>query len=646
MKFSLDGLKNANWKQLAADHAEKVGLVLAVLIAAVLMYGAEWSTYQAKEPGAVRTEVRDKEDLLGKSVLTAARLEQDVPDFDVLLAADEVRKPLEREQIAWPKPMTAPLYPLEQPGGEPTWLPVEDLRTDYLALPVRLIPAADPDAAGVGDPALDPADPPAGGDFQIDGGGADLFNFGGGSPFADDDDEGGGGPTAFGGDDDEEGGFGGAVPSDARGRGVKMVAIRGVFPYRKQVQAMAAAMNVPFAEAEAQLLILGMEIQRQRASAGPNPWGGEWEPVDRDAAQALLDEDLYGATGQSVEVVSPALTDQSTVMPLPTAAYGDWGKRPEATHPRLKEFDLSSEDPALREKIEAMIRDRAEVIQQQDAAVGPEKEVFGAGRSRRAAVDQLARDAEAAAAENDPVADVLRRMTAADVLLLTRFFDVAVEPGQAYRYRIRLKVKNPNFGLGPADVSDPAALEGETRFTPWSDPSAPVVIPPDELAYLTTIYAHGGGRLPEARLEVTEYSREYGTLVSKDTRVDAGDLLVFEERNTRILDPFKQEKDEKATYPFVTDHVVIGVDALPNDAEAYHPDLNLGNRKLPPGRVLMLLDTGVVREIDAGLEPQRQAVAGSVQREWDGLSPQLKDRNAPEPEDDDDDRGFRFGGED
>ncbi len=236
----------------------------------------------------------------------------------------------------------------------------------------------------------------------------------------------------------------------------------------------------------------------------------------------------------------------------------------------------------------------------------------------------------------------IKKMNAADVLLLTRFFDVAVEPGQAYRYRMRVKITNPNFGLGAADVSDPAALEGETRFTPWSDPSEVVAVPPDEAAFLTTMYGKGTESLPEARLEVTEYSREFATLVRQDTRVEAGDLLVFEERNTYVLDPFKKEKDEKATYAFVTDHVVIGVDALPDDAAEFHPDLNLGNRKLPAGRVLLLLDTGAVIEIDAGLERQRQGVARSVQRERDGLGPQMKDKNA-EPPPTEDEEGFGRG---
>ena len=190
-------------------------------------------------------------------------------------------------------------------------------------------------------------------------------------------------------------------------------------------------------------------------------------------------------------------------------------------------------------------------------------------------------------------------------------------------------------------MADASALEGETRFTPWSDPSKVVAIPPDELSYLTTMYANAPDALPDARLEVTEYSREYGTLVQKDVRMNAGDLLVFQERNTWTLDPFKREQNKKADYPFVTEHLVIGVDSLPSDASDLHPDLNLRNRKLPAGRVLLLLDTGAVREIDAGQEQERRAIADTVQRQRDSLADLLRDVNEKPPENE---YGDEFGG--
>ncbi|NNJ27762.1 hypothetical protein [Alienimonas chondri] len=667
MKFSLDGLKKANWKQFAVDHGEKVGLIVAVLVAGVLLFSGMKGTYTAKNPTNMLAEVDQQERALKQSVWTAERRAEDLPDFDVRKEANRVMEKLEPDAIMWPKPIDNPIYPTDAPGGEPTWQPVESLIADYVALPVRL---TDKNTA-LGTDEIDPEDPDAEdpdepGDFDIftggGGGGQGMFDLGGSSPFEDGNTspfDGGNTPnfgsedgrgmsgefdgsspfnTPMGGGYGEESGFGAPVAeSNARGKGVKMIAIRGVFPFRRQVQELASSLNISFSEAKAQLEFLDMEIERQRAAPGPNPWTEDWEPVDREAAEALLADDYFGSTGQSIEVVSPALTDPSITMPLPTLGYGNWMNRAVATHPRIKEFDISSESPELRERILEMLREEAAVEEEQNAAAGPQRRTFGPDRAAqrgfgydaRAAAQRVIDAADAEDGEDDPVVARIRKMTADEVLLLARFFDVAVEPGQAYRYRMRLKVVNPNFGLGPADVSDPAALVGETRMTPWSDPSPVASVPPDEYTYLTSMVSKPSDQLPEARLEVTEYSREYGTLVAQDTKVIAGDLLVFEERNTYTLDPFKMEKDEKADYPFITDHVVIGVDALPDGAAALHPDLNLGNRKLPPGRVLLLLDTGAVQEIDSGQELLRRSVASSVQKERDGLGPQLTDVNAP-----------------
>ena len=651
MKFSLDGLKNTNWKALLADHGEKIGLAVAVLVAAAVLFTGRWGRYVEKVPAQVLNDVDVQEKALRRSVWTVEQKTADLPDFNVKEEAQRVKQKLSADEIMLSVPLTGPIHPLQEPGSEPTWLKIEDLRADYVALPVKLVPLEDLEALESGLP-VEPEEDEIPGDFKVggdQGGAASFFGEGFGGDYGSDpayDEESMYEESMYEEEGDmygEEGMEGYApVESNARGKGVKMVAVRGVFPFHRQIKELATSLNLSFAEAKPRLEFLNIEIQRQRAAPGPNPWTEDWEFVDREAAEELLAEDATISTGQAFEVVSPSLTDPSLTMPLLTRAFGSWAEKPEATHPRLKEFDLDKESPELRRKIEELLRQQTVEQEEIERAAGPQRTTFGPKRRAASGYDEYGYDPRAAAAaviakadadqeDDDPVTAVIRRMTAADILLLTRFFDIAVEPGQAYRYRMRLEVANPNFGLSEADVSDPSALEGETRKTTWSDPSNVAVIPPDEFAFLTTVYPKPQDMLPEARLEVTEFSREYGTLVAKDTRVDAGDLLAFEERNTYTMDPFKLVKDEKATYPFVTDYVVIGVDALPDDAAALHPDLNLGNRKLPPGRALLLMDTGVVREIDAGLESARRKIAASVKAMQDGLGPQLTDKNAPPP---------------
>jgi hypothetical protein len=67
---------------------------------------------------------------------------------------------------------------------------------------------------------------------------------------------------------------------------------------------------------------------------------------------------------------------------------------------------------------------------------------------------------------------------------LLRFFDVdaAAHPGWSYQYRIRVKMKNPNFGQKTA-VSRPADAKVEVLYGPWVELKDVVTIPPETFLY-------------------------------------------------------------------------------------------------------------------------------------------------------------------
>ena len=666
MKFSLDAVKGMDWKQFAIDHGEKIGLGAAALAVAAMLFFGRWTPYTATNPAGIENDVARQARLLSESTLKPDRLKTDAPDFDVASRARAVLQDLSVDQASWVQSVSAPLYPLEAPNGEPTWLPVESLVADAVTLPIRLTDEGAVTVAGAAVDGTDPADAAA--DDAPD---SDFFipGAGGGGAFGPGDmagSDGGYGPSSpgfgdrggFGGDSGDSGsyvpsgpgsggyggessdefgsGYGGApaATSNARGKGVKMVAVRGVFPYRRQVQELAKALGVPYAEAKTRLEFLDLEVQRQRAAPGPNPWVEDWEPVDRAAAEALLAEDYSASQGRSPEVVSLAVTDPSITFPLFTRAFGLWDGKDEATHDRIRDFNIGKEDQELERRARARLEELAGEAQQEEAQRGgaQKRSFLGSALDIRGAAAGVAEDSPPAGEAEDPLMAEIRRLSAADVLLLTRFFDVAVEPGQAYRYRMRLVVANPNFGLGEADVSDAAALEGETRRTAWSDPSGVAVVPLDEYVFLASAKAGPAGEPPQAELSVTQFSRQYGTTVSEDVpRVKPGDLLVYEDRKAYVLDPFKMEKDERAPYVFDTDHVVLGVTALPDGAAELHPDLKLGDRSVPNGRAMLLLSTGAVSEVDAGLTPVRDRVLAQVTLLREKLGSQLKDKNAAPP---------------
>ena len=59
---------------------------------------------------------------------------------------------------------------------------------------------------------------------------------------------------------------------------------------------------------------------------------------------------------------------------------------------------------------------------------------------------------------------------------LFRFIDESVDPGKAYRYRVKVELPNPNYGLDPRMLADPKAAVNELLST-VSEPSAPVTLP-------------------------------------------------------------------------------------------------------------------------------------------------------------------------
>ena len=77
-------------------------------------------------------------------------------------------------------------------------------------------------------------------------------------------------------------------------------------------------------------------------------------------------------------------------------------------------------------------------------------------------------------------------MSTANEALLFRYFDFTVEPGKQYRYRVKLWLTNPNFGVDDSQLTDEALqlrkelsttrMKDQFVKTPDSKPSDPVYI--------------------------------------------------------------------------------------------------------------------------------------------------------------------------
>jgi len=66
---------------------------------------------------------------------------------------------------------------------------------------------------------------------------------------------------------------------------------------------------------------------------------------------------------------------------------------------------------------------------------------------------------------------------------LVRFIDVTIEPGYAYRYRIELKVLNPNYRRNVKELTMPKYSEEEELRSPWFELPETVFVANDEFLY-------------------------------------------------------------------------------------------------------------------------------------------------------------------
>ncbi|MDR2346275.1 MAG: hypothetical protein LBE18_09440 [Planctomycetaceae bacterium] len=71
---------------------------------------------------------------------------------------------------------------------------------------------------------------------------------------------------------------------------------------------------------------------------------------------------------------------------------------------------------------------------------------------------------------------------------LFRYIDYSVQPGKTYRYRVKLTLANPNFGMSEGDVVNIDLTKDPYLDTDFSNASNKVTIPPDSRILARTIY--------------------------------------------------------------------------------------------------------------------------------------------------------------
>jgi len=685
-------LKGKNFKEMIVGHGEKIVLGCVVLFVLTTVVSARWGTYQ-KQPIEFEQAVKAQDAAFASSVFPAEqRAEMDAPYADSLV--DHVLDG-KTGSFEYSTQWVSPIYKPKEKRKEPTYTPIEDLVADAGKVLLQLMPEVTAGPAGpsmavkVDDGAASetsepssPAVPRIAGP-RVDGPRAAPGAVGPGGPA-------GSSPGALppsGADplaNDAEMYAGNSYPgsgypgsggtgSNLEARGARFVSIRGVLPHKSLIQSYRKALNAETVqEAAQQIEFWDFELQRKAAIPGAaEEWSADWEPVDIEVAVQLLNR-----TDFDVDVISEEYRDSVFTMPLPYRVTGAWdtavsmdGQRVLASHPRIKHLLTEKEKEEQEARAAALIRAAEEAKTLKTERKGGFGQVQHNTRSLQSAMGGSSEMRQSygeyyssmmgtgegegetgpgssgyASSGYNPYSGgagggAYGRMAvvATPDLLLFRFFDFSVVPGNKYVYRVRLKLMNPNYDRDIAELDDPAFREGQFRFTPWSETSNPAVVQDETEMFLARVDEKRG-----VDLDVYQWMTETGTYVKGPfKKLQRGDRIaaigtedsrgnMTGQLETDVLRPVNMTfATEEIDY--ITGNTLIDFEHLAMMSPDEHPDLELGGRRLKLSRdeALTMNQFGELVMLDSAAQDARYKAIEARQEQQEKLWSHLKNAAGP-----------------
>lgn len=626
MKNLMSNLKGMNYKEFAVNHGEKIVLGFVGLFVVFAIFTSKWTT-EKRTP----VELTQKVETAQSQVKTSQWPEEQRNEF---LKADDLREKVSElidkgigvASYSYSTQMSAPIYRKKERAKEVEWLPVEDLVADYGRFIMTLRPPqlglngemegaeskteesgkAKPDVpeydgfkrrTGVGGAGMGgPGGPGMSLTFGGMPGEAEMMAGGPGGP---------GGPGAYdpafmspdaaGMGPGGEGMMGGGMAGPVReGRGLRFVAVRGVFDLATQQDKLERSLGEAFSIQNMQsgkiLDFLDFELERKKAIPGNDPWAGEWQKVDIETSIEILKE----SADFDPPVVNTSITDRVFTMPLPSRIAGFWFKV--ATHPRVENFTLSQEEIEQELEVNQRFLDQYKKTHAHEKVFKEKQKGFSqlqlGMRQIRSEIMYGGQSEESDSVFND-MANSMTTMasgepldkkkliqklkanaTAAGRLLLFRYFDFDLNPGETYKYRVRLVVRNPNFQRPIEEVVLPAVAEGETRSTPWSNETAAVTAEQDVYYFLHSVRPPRGIAGATANFEVFQWYPKTGTTIHSVLKTAVGEEIGGTQ-TAELYDVAKEDYNDKATVEFDTQNFLVDAIPSPSIRLEDHPDLNL-----------------------------------------------------------------------
>ncbi|MFM7925068.1 MAG: hypothetical protein ACKPJJ_32980, partial [Planctomycetaceae bacterium] len=216
-------------------------------------------------------------------------------------------------------------------------------------------------------------------------------------------------------------------------------------------------------------------------------------------------EILKSSLAFDMEIVAQSVTRAEITMPLPRRATGRWTPQ-DASHKLLEDFQLSEEEQEIINAYNEKLRQEADKLKAQlppdqapsegfrqyafdsnDLMGGLNNAGFNGGDGMMGDLYSSMRGNGNDPKGNGGNADdekskqefekQLRKAMAGGRLLLVRFMDFTCDRGAAYRYRVRLEMRNPHFNRPIDELVDPETANQKTVFSEWTEPTAPIYVP-------------------------------------------------------------------------------------------------------------------------------------------------------------------------
>lgn len=622
MKNLMSNLKGMNYKEFAVNHGEKIVLCFVALFIVFAVFTSKWTT-EKRTP----TELNQKVDTAQTQVKNSQWPEENRNKFlkkDDLFdkVKDVIDNGVEVSSFTFSTPLSWPIYRKKEKAKEVDWLPIEELVADYgrfimMIRPPELAMEDGIEGSGLDSDGTEKAKPdePEYDEFKrrqtgagrMGPGGSAMagLTFGGMTESPEMMAAGGGLDSSFISPDSAEFGLaeegmmgmemGGMAGPVREGRGLRFVAVRGVFDLATQQDKLERSLGDAFSIQNMQagriFDFLDFELQRKKAIPGNDPWSGPWEKVDIETSIEVLKE----SADFDPPVVNTSITDRVFTMPLPSRIAGFWYKV--ATHPRVENFTLSQEEIEQELEVNRLLLDRYKKTHAGEKVFKEKQKGFSQLQidMRQIRTDIMMGDESSemdsafrGMAENmmgpqttrEPldekkfVEKLKANVTAAGRLLLFRYFDFDLNPGETYKYRVRLVVRNPNYQRPIEEVVLPAVAEGETRTTPWSNETAAVTAEQDVYYYLQNVRPPRGVNGTTASFEVFQWYPKTGTTIHSVLKTAVGEEIGGEQV-TELYDVAKEEFDNKASVEFDTQNYLVDAIPSPTIIADEHPDLNL-----------------------------------------------------------------------